>query len=440
MRRASWFLAVPFTALGLCAFVACVGDDASTSVNDPANDGGTNGDGSSSGNDGSSSGDSSTIGDGATVGDGEAGVPGCGYPGEACCAAPSLPCRAGTSCSTGTKKCLVNDVWAVGQYTVLTSAGGFDDRAITAHYDGTAWTIGPKIPTNWNPAKIYQTGPSAVRVVSRANNDRGGKMFYQFSPTEFRECTFGSVCPVPLLSAGKLVDFYDITNVDNEFWLAGVNQIYRCATGAGSCASTTTGISGTWAFGNFAGTTSTDLWYSAIDRAFHYNGTAWTVHPNLQAYAIYQVRKDDTWVGTKTLQHWNGTAWSAEMTVDGAPLPGNIYSIGGSATDDLWAVGNNGNDASFAAHWNGTAWTNVPLPATAKWIESLYAPSKTEAFIVGLERHPTDSSLDKQGIFHWDGATWKLVPSPAPTLAAGETQFLSNLRWTSVHGLARPRP
>ena len=63
----------------------------------------------------------------------------------------------------------------------------------------------------------------------------------------------------------------------------------------------------------------------------------------------------------------------------------------------------------------------------------------TEAFIVGMERHPTDATLDKQGIFHWDGATWKLVSSPAPTLGAGES-FVSNLRWVSVHGLARPRP
>lgn len=430
-------MAVPFTALALCAFVACVGDDATVPSVDPNSEGGVNGGDGSSSNDGSSSGDGSTIGDGASGGDGEAGAPACGYPGEACCVAPSLPCRSGTSCSTGTKKCLVNDVWAVGQYTVFN--GGISDRTVTAHYDGVSWTLGPAVPTDWNPANIYQTGPSTVRVVSRANNDRGGKMFYLFSPTEFRECAFGGACPTPLLSGGKLVDFYDITNVDNEFWLGGVNQIYRCATGAQGCVSTTTGITGTWAFGNFAGTTATDLWYSAINRAFHYNGTTWTVHPNLQAYSIYQVRKDDTWVGTRTLQHWNGTAWSAEMTVDGTQLPGNVYAIGGSASNDLWAVGNSGNDASFAAHWNGTAWTKVALPATAKWIESLYAPSKTEAFVVGMERHPTDATMDKQGIFHWDGATWKLVASPAPTLGAGES-FLSNLRWTSVHGLARPRP
>ncbi|CAN5782609.1 hypothetical protein BH11MYX4_BH11MYX4_14050 [soil metagenome] len=164
-------------------------------------------------------------------------------------------------------------------------------------------------------------------------------------------------CIAPLLSGGKLVELTAVTAIDNEFWLAGTNQIYRCGSGAGSCVSVTAGMTGAWAYGNFAGTTATDFWFSGLDRAFHYNGTAWTVHPSLKARTIHQVRKDDVWVGDTTLQHWNGAAWSSEYSIDGSPAPGLIVSISGSGASDLWAAGNQNNAASFAAHWDGTKWS-----------------------------------------------------------------------------------
>ncbi|CAN5782575.1 hypothetical protein BH11MYX4_BH11MYX4_14040 [soil metagenome] len=69
------------------------------------------------------------------------------------------------------------------------------------------------------------------------------------------------------------------------------------------------------------------------------------------------------------------------------------------------------------------------LPVTATSIIAIWAPSRLEAFAVG----------DKTGIFKWDGTKWLAMPSPQLPVVAGET-IVSELRWVSVHGLARPRP
>jgi hypothetical protein len=426
MRIVPWLAFVPAAAL---AFIACVGDDAAPVVVAPPDEAGTTTNDGSTTSDGASGVDGNTpLTDGGGGGDADAGPP-CGYPGEACCAAPLTPCQSGSTCSTAAvKTCLVSDAWAVGVYAIQVNGMGFpQNRTATAHYDGSTWTRMADVPTDWSAVSVYQSGPSVVHVISNHNNDLGGKYFY-LSGATWKECGVGQTCIGPLLSNGKNVDFYGLTQVDGEFWLGGVNQIYRCASGASSCTSQINGLTGTWASGNFAGTTATDLWYSAIDRAFHYDGVTWTVHPNLKARSIYQVRKGDAWVGDQTLQHWNGTAWSAEYNVDGNPAPGYITSISGSASDDLWAAGDK-NGTSFAAHWNGTAWSLSTLPAAATGVQTIWAPSKSEAFVVG----------GNAGIFKWNGTTWTQMTSPPVTATAPDTT-LGDVSWVSIHGLARPRP
>lgn len=431
------FVLVPVAALGLLAVgavAACVGDDPTNKVSSESEagspsggvDGGPMGTGDEGGSSGSDGGNPS--GDGAV----DAAPPPCGYPGEACCAAPVKPCNDGAACSTGaTKVCRVTSAWAVGTFGVTIGGNPFPvARTASMQYDGSTWTIGPNVPTDWVPNAISQGGAASVRVVSFHNNDLGGKVFGLAGPA-WHECTANKACVAPLTSGGKLVDFYAVTNVDGEYWLGGVNKIYRCASGDTKCSESTTGLSGqSWAFGNFAGTSASDLWYSAIDRAFHYDGATWTVHPNLKAYSIYQVRKSDTWVGTSTFQHWNGTAWSAEMNVGANPAPGSVYSIGGATTDDLLAVGVDNARAAFSAHWDGKGWSLVSLPAGATGVQSLWAPSVSEAFAVG----------DNAGVYKWDGKAWSAMPSPAPVADSGETLVAGSLRWVAVNGFARPRP
>jgi hypothetical protein len=417
LRRKAWLtLLLP---LGYLPFVACVGDEP---VQSPAtaDGGGTPIESSTPPDGGTSQGDGSAT-DGAT--DAADAGPGCGYAGEECCTAPATPCGVGTTCSTGApKRCMVNEVIAVGEYFALTNdTFPIVNRIITARWDGAAWTAGPKFDTDFHPDGVWARAPNDFRMVI---NKSGEGRYYFLEGVNLKDCAGAGTCAGPL---GTLANLYGIISVNGNYWLGGSNAIYRCVAPA-RCVLQTNGLAGqSWGQGNFTGPSENDLWYSSQTKAFHYDGTTWTVHAGIKARSIYQVRNNDVWVGDQTLQHWNGTAWGGELSIDGNPAPGLIFSISGAAPDDLWAVGSAG-EASFATRWNGTEWKLVVLPASAKSIRSVYAPSKIEAFTGG----------DENGLFKWDGTSWTKMTSPTITPGPSETQ--SAVSWKVVTGVAKPRP
>jgi hypothetical protein len=413
LQRKTWLALLP---IGCLAFAACVGDDPAVTPGGVDDGGGTPAD-SATPDGAKPSDDGSTPADGGS--DADAGPPPCGYPGELCCAAPATACRIGTTCSSGTpKRCMVNEVVVVGEYSAFTN-GGFPlvNRTVTARWDGATWTEGSRLESDFFPRSVWAAGPNNYRVVLAKSGV--GKYFF-LEGVNWKDCAGAGNCAGPL---GTLPELTGITNVGGNFWLGGGNAIYRCVAPA-RCVLQTNGLAGqTWGDGNFSGPSEQDLWWSAASKAFHFDGTIWTVHNGLKARTIYQVRKNDVWVGDRTLQHWDGATWSGEMNVDGAQFPGLIFSIGGAAPDDLWAVGN-----EYAARWNGTEWKLVPLPATATDIQSVYAPSKLEAYVGGAAN----------GLFKWDGATWTKMTSPTITPGANETQ--SAVTWRAIAGVAQPRP
>jgi hypothetical protein len=421
LQRKAWLAILP---LGYLGFVACVGDDA-IGVTPPTEDdgGNTNGESGAPGDGSTSTQDGSTA-DGGGGDSGDAGPPPCGYAGEACCAAPATACRTGTTCSSSApKRCMVNEVVVVGEYFALTNDNPpIVNRMVTARWDGNTWTEGSRLDTDFKPDGVSAIGPNGYRVVL---NKSGVGRYYFLEGVNWKDCSGAGSCAGPL---GTLNNLYGITNVDGNFWLGGVDALYRCASPA-RCALQTTGLAGqNWGQGNFTGPSEQDLWYSTQSKAFHFNGTTWTVHPNIQARTIYQVRKDDVWVGNQTLQHWNGTAWADAVNVDGNPTTGLIFSIGGAAPDDLLAVGGGGGTPSFAARWNGNEWKYTALPATAIDVQSVYAPSKIEAFVGGANN----------GLFKWDGTTWTKMTSPTITPGPNETQVA--VKWNVITGVARTRP
>jgi hypothetical protein len=420
-NRKAWLAVLP---LGYLAFVACVGDDPATTVVD-------NGEGGStpSGDSSTPSGDSATPPDGSSPADGggadaDAGPPPCGYPGELCCAAPAVGCRTGTTCSSASPgRCMVNEVVAIGEYFAFTN-GGFPvvNRMVTAVWNGATWTEGPKLDTDFHPYGVWAHGPSGYRI---ALGKSGVGKYYFLEGVNWKDCAGPGTCAGP---TGTLPELYGIISVDNNYWLGGTNAIYRCVAPA-RCTLQTTGLaSQTWGSGNFTGSSEQDLWFAAITKAFHFDGTTWAVHPGVKAKTIYQVRKNDVWVGDQTLQHWNGAAWGGEMNVDGNPAPGLISSISGAAPNDLWAVGSINGGGSFAARWNGTEWKLVTLPVTALNVQSVYAPSTIEAFVGG----------DENGLFKWDGTAWTKMVSPTITPGANET--MSTVSWKVITGVAKTRP
>ena len=362
----------------------------------------------------------------------EAGPPPCGAPGETCCAAPLAPCEDGLACGK-TNACMVADAWAVGAYTTVASST-FVTEIVAAHYDGTAWTLVKPVNVDTGFASsyaidIYQHDAQVNVLTDEANV---GTM-YRWNTVGWTVCKTGNSCVGPTPSSTSL---WAVTAVlDNglvDYWVAGTNLMDVCPEGSSSCSSKTTGITGSWGTGNFAGQTTQDLWYSVFDHVLHFDGTTWTLTSVADARTIADVGTNDLWIGDQQLRHYDGKAWSNAYLVDGAKTPGYIYSISGAASGDVFAVGN-GNGTSFAAHWDGAAWKATALPSTIAGVQKVWAPSRLEAFVVGGRSTSSNTGV----IARWDGQAWTEMPSPSVTYS-GEQQP-GVLAWVSVTGRARPR-
>ena len=92
------------------------------------------------------------------------------------------------------------------------------------------------------------------------------------------------------------------------------------------------------------------------------------------------------------------------------PLPqGNsLYSVWGSGTNNVWAVGASGT----ILHWDGSAWTSA-LSGTTNHLIGVWGSGASDVWAVA----------DSGAILHWDGSAWTSVPS-------GTTNFLRSV-WGS---------
>lgn len=123
---------------------------------------------------------------------------------------------------------------------------------------------------------------------------------------------------------------------------------------------------------------------------------------------------------TRTLiERWNGTSWSVVPSPNPDPTVNLLTDVDGAAPDDVWAVGNVGNDgyggtvAGVVLRWNGSAWSQVAVPGAAgdatlrvPVLEDVLAISRNDVWIVGRAFH--------FGLFrmvpvfmHWNGTSWQ---------------------------------
>jgi hypothetical protein len=99
-----------------------------------------------------------------------------------------------------------------------------------------------------------------------------------------------------------------------------------------------------------------------------------------------------------TILNWDGALWTQQTS----PTSETLWGVWGSAKDDLWAVGGNGDDSSEAVliHYNGTTWEKVTLPQLQK--ENVFAFFKVwgtganNVYVVG--QHGV--------VLHWNGTDW----------------------------------
>jgi hypothetical protein len=259
------------------------------------------------------------------------------------------------------------DVWAVGS----TNQTGFaTTNPITAHFDGTAWTI-VATPASSGSAKSILDGvvdfaANNAWAVGRSRTARG--LIEHWDGTAWSVVTG----PDPVVKAGSSLASATLTGIS------------------------ATSPSDIWAVGSY--TTVTGTVVDSFTLTEHFDGTSWKIVPSPNVavrsplngaqqvlHGVTAIGRNDAWaVGNtidtasgsflpdqKLILHWNGSAWS----VVGSPNTGTgnvLAGVSAAAAGDVWAVGERVDatgtvpvDRTVTLHWNGTAWSVVASPSAA---------------------------------------------------------------------------
>lgn len=149
----------------------------------------------------------------------------CGYPGEDCCRAPAVPCGIGTVCASGSGKCMISELVAVGEY--------FDRQQTSrpsaiAVYDGNAWTAGPDLVVDsdwWSPTDLVSSAPgnylvTLVRHGVEGSRDQG--RLFNFHAGLWHKCEPGEACVGPEVPSRP---FWCVASIADEVWIGADNAL-----------------------------------------------------------------------------------------------------------------------------------------------------------------------------------------------------------------------
>jgi hypothetical protein len=246
-----------------------------------------------------------------------------------------------------------NDVWAVGS-TNRTAFAHTDP--ITAHWDGTSWTIVPTPATTGGSKSILfgvaNLGGGNAWAVGRSEANR--------ALVEHWDGSAWTIIPTPDPAAPAGTTF----------------------TGSTLKAVSARSANDIWAVGYFTAAKGTNS--DSFTLTMHWNGSAWTIVPSPNPATptpsgdsqtlngVVEISPADAWAvgGTsdtsgfqpaKTIaMHWNGTAWSV-ATLPNLGSGGGLASVTASSSTSVWAAGPAGGTTSVL-HWNGTSWTPETTP------------------------------------------------------------------------------
>ena len=169
----------------------------------------------------------------------------------------------------------------------------------------------------------------------------------------------------------------------------------------------------------------------------HWNGHRWILTPiQLQpdarfgggvAKSVLALSPSDAWLvgtsGSDTLhaliEHWDGHRWLIASQPAAALTNSIFYSVAGTSTRDIWAVGRYftaaGTERALIAHWDGRVWTVVPIPDTGDTLAALTgvsARTTTDVWAVGSRRAAVSAQHAISLVLHWDGHSWSQAAGP----------------------------
>lgn len=292
------------------------------------------------------------------------------------------------------------DAWAAG-YAV---APNYNNQVTLAeHFSKGVWTVVSTV----NPTPYYDTF-SAIDGVN--TNDvwavggfSGANGFLQKTLTEHWDGKAFKLVPSPNMIACRTCNPY--TNIVSSVSAVASNDV--------------------WAVGEY-----TDGLEVHQALAIHWDGRAWSfVNPTVASeysvlYSVTKISKNDVWAvgifraGTQVFHplfvHWDGRHWTQFFGVGESSKAKYIYSVSGTSSSDVWAVGcctGTGYAAQPAAeHWNGFQWSAIPTAGFGSF-SAITAVAANDAWAVG-------GSGGKTLLERWDGAAWSVVPSSNPGLYA----------------------
>ena len=213
-----------------------------------------------------------------------------------------------------------------------------------------------------------------------------------------------------------------------------------------------------WAVGYYDA--STAPWQRPL--AARWNGTGWTLAspptPSAGGWlgGVDGSASNDVWaVGSAVvpgsspsnrsmIQRWDGTNWSIVTSPSPDTAQNPLVAVDGVTADDLWAVGNKGDDgygggtvAGLVLHWNGSTWTQAAIPGADSMfsiitLHDVVAPAADDVWVVGSAFH-RQLFREVPYLLHWNGQTWQHSTIPNPP--AGAFHSVTALTATKVYAV-----
>ena len=283
-----------------------------------------------------------------------------------------------------------NDVWAVGFSPDPSGTPLYIRQPLTEHWNGRSWSVvaSPKPGTDTYVELNGVAAISANDVWAVGHSGDPSSIPLQ-TLTEHWNGTSWNIIPSP--SPGTYNG-----NVLNAVAAISANDV--------------------WAVGWYQ-SGSTGQEGGAL--TMHWNGTQWTVVPNnsrATLHGITAIASNDVWaVGEQAILHWNGSSWSNVSF----PLPPNgsfpiLRGVSAVSANDIWAAGyslfsyfEGTRSAPLTYHWDGTSWSWIPNAGNLdEYFFSVAAIATNDVWAVG----------DNGQTQHWNGAEWSRVAAPYPGL------------------------
>jgi hypothetical protein len=151
-----------------------------------------------------------------------------------------------------------------------------------------------------------------------------------------------------------------------------------------------------------------DSGFSAV--AVHYDGSAWTRLSPGGTDSFWWVSgsgKNDVWMVGENgrITHWDGSSFQEHAFATTA----TIWGVWAASPSDAWAVGGTpeGGTAKpndLVLHWDGSSWTQQMLPGTplGRALNKVWGSASTDLYAVG----------ESATIWHRKGTTWALETNP----------------------------